>query len=370
VKTVVVIGGGPAGSAAAITLARGGALVTLVVAETTARPAMVESLPPQTSRMLRELGVWDAFLAMEPKPSPGNLSLWGDDIPRATDFIFNPYGNGWHIERSRFDVMLLDEARQAGAIVIAGRARRVLKDAEAWTVLVQRAEGTLAELSPDVVVWACGRSSPMPAAFSAQRRKFDSLMAVATIMPTGDSRRDTRAWTEAVPEGWWYAGPELERQHFIAFFTDADLIPARDRTAWWQSGLSSTRLIARRAGSAPARLYTLCAHASIAEPVDAGSWFSVGDAALAFDPLSSAGVNFALSSGKYVGDALLGFRPSAAYADWVARQCSRYLREVIAVYQRESRWPRSMFWKRRTSRVKPNNSMQRTALRAAADAER
>ena len=345
-KNVVIIGGGPAGCAAAIVLARGGAQVTLVESDATPRPATVESLPPQTGRLLRELGVWKSFLATAPVPSPGNLSLWGDDIPRATDFIFNPYGNGWHIERRRFDAMLLNEAQRAGAVIVSGRAVRVRREAGAWLVLVQSVQGVFAEFAAGFVVWAGGRNAPLPAAFSATRRKLDSLMAVAAFCLEDGTSKDSRTWTEAARDGWWYASPALDGRHLIAFFTDADIIPARDRVSWWREMLTATRLISRRVPrfDSPPALHTFCASTASTEPAAGGSWMAIGDAALAFDPLSSTGTTFALASGKFAAGELLGQQPPGEYAAWTARHLSHYKRGHHGNYSLEHRWPDAVFW--------------------------
>ena len=53
-----------------------------------------------------------------PRPAaPGTVAVWGSETPYENDFIFNPYGNGWHIDRSRFDAMLARAAEEAGATV-------------------------------------------------------------------------------------------------------------------------------------------------------------------------------------------------------------------------------------------------------------
>ena len=48
------------------------------------------------------LGVWDEFLTAGHLPAAGNHAYWGEDTGRHKDFLCNPYGDGWHIDRSRF----------------------------------------------------------------------------------------------------------------------------------------------------------------------------------------------------------------------------------------------------------------------------
>jgi hypothetical protein len=49
-------------------------------------------------------------------------SAWGSDKVYSNDFIFHPYGVGWHIDRTCFDGML------AGFLLLAGEpALRLLR---------------------------------------------------------------------------------------------------------------------------------------------------------------------------------------------------------------------------------------------------
>ena len=114
---VLVIGGGPAGCALSLRLARIGCPVALL--ELTAyqefRPG--ESLPPSVVPRLAELGVWQPFLATQPEPAYGIESAWGTGDLDSSSFLANPFLNGWHLNRPRFDAMLSSAAEAAGARV-------------------------------------------------------------------------------------------------------------------------------------------------------------------------------------------------------------------------------------------------------------
>src|SRR5215203_2110083 len=114
---VVVVGGGPAGAAAAITLARAGCRVLLLERTSGKGFKIGEALPPSSRPLLQELGVWDSFVADGHLPCYGNLSAWGSSQLHSTDFVFDPNGNGWHLDRSRFDALVRREASLAGATV-------------------------------------------------------------------------------------------------------------------------------------------------------------------------------------------------------------------------------------------------------------
>ncbi len=119
---MAVVGGGPAGCAAAIGLARGGAEVVVVERSAYDGMRVGETLPPESRLLLEDLGVWDRFQDGGHSPSPGILAAWGRAEPYDNDFILNPYGCGWRVDRSRFDSMLASSARDAGAAVLTASA--------------------------------------------------------------------------------------------------------------------------------------------------------------------------------------------------------------------------------------------------------
>ena len=74
-----------------------------------------ETLPPEARVPLASLGVWSRFLGQRHAVSPGTLSVWGQDQIAENHFICNPHGNGWHLDRQRFDAMLASAAEEVGA---------------------------------------------------------------------------------------------------------------------------------------------------------------------------------------------------------------------------------------------------------------
>ena len=114
----VVIGGGPAGSAAAATLARIGRSVLLIVDRHRGRSFRVgEGAPPGLDRAVDEVFGANTFLAAEHLRSLGNRAAWGTSELTQTDFMFSPFGTGWHLDRVAFDASLLAAAVGSGVTV-------------------------------------------------------------------------------------------------------------------------------------------------------------------------------------------------------------------------------------------------------------
>ena len=100
---VVILGGGPAGSATALALKRSDATCRVALIEKTDYSGLRigEALPPPAQQPLTELGVWDAFLRRSPLESPGTRAAWGS--ARFRENQFSPYGRGIWIGGFRFD---------------------------------------------------------------------------------------------------------------------------------------------------------------------------------------------------------------------------------------------------------------------------
>jgi len=87
-------------------------------------------------------------------------------------------------------------------------------------------------------------------------------------------------------------------------------------------------------------------------PLAGENWLAVGDAAAAYDPLSSQGIYKALEYGLRAGDAIGDHRAGRNtalqdYVEGIRREFDDYLLIRSKYYGRERRWPNSIFWQRR-----------------------
>ena len=88
------------------------------------------------------------------------------------------------------------------------------------------------------------------------------------------------------------------------------------------------------------------------DPITGNNWLVAGDAAIAFDPLSSQGIYRALKSGllaaRTIENYLLGDQTALKeYARGIQRGFDKYLSMRAITYGRERRWTSSAFWHRR-----------------------
>src|SRR5215216_2639312 len=130
---VVIIGGGPGGSCAAA-FARQQKLRTLLVEKCEfPRFRIGESMLPMSNAILRETGAWPKVEAAGFFPKYGALFLLSNGSARKElDFresLVPGLESAYQVERAKFDAVLLEHARELGAVVRMQTTVRELKHA-------------------------------------------------------------------------------------------------------------------------------------------------------------------------------------------------------------------------------------------------
>ena len=118
----IVIGAGPAGSAAAIEMARAGIDVLLLDRGEFPRFRIGESFLPRTKRIFRRLGVLEKCLALPHARKVGVEITMGDWRYGPQYFYFRDvFGDGdketFNMARMHLDQMMMETARESGAEV-------------------------------------------------------------------------------------------------------------------------------------------------------------------------------------------------------------------------------------------------------------
>jgi flavin-dependent dehydrogenase len=84
-------------------------------------------------------------------------------------------------------------------------------------------------------------------------------------------------------------------------------------------------------------------------------WLAVGDAASAYDPISSQGIYKALAEGIGAGTAIAAWLRGDSsqlqeYDDAIRARFNTYLHNRNFLYGLEQRWPESLFWQERQAK--------------------
>lgn len=358
---MAIIGGGTAASAAAIELGESGLDSIIIERRDDTGDKIGESLPPNARPLLEALGVDDDVEAGGHLRCYGNRSSWGSERVDHHDFITSPYGHGWHLDRRRFDLQLATRAVETGAQRWTTSAVKTYdRSASGWTLHVDRPGGA-AHIEARHVIDATGRACWFARRQGAMRTTGDGTVALTCFLRADEPDPDTFTQIEAVPDGWWYTATLPAGRLAVAFVTDSDLLDrSRARTEHGLHDLLSTT--EHTAERVHGNRYRLTAPARIVDASDGrleqphgDGWLAVGDAAVAFDPLSSHGILSAMVTGRSGARAVVDMfsaDPSSAdaparYAAEVATAFGAYQTARRSYYLAERRWAGAPFWTRR-----------------------
>jgi flavin-dependent dehydrogenase len=357
---VAILGGGPAGAAAALSVKQIDPGLRVLLAEKTAYGAVRigETLAPGGQALLTGLGCWERFRAEDFLESHGTAASWGRAGIHQNEFLLSARGSGWHLDRTRFDAMLAECALNAG-VRVQRRASFVAarRDAGGWRVRLRTDDGPT-DIGARFVIDATGRTARFAMGQGARLCRQDRLvgMSVAYRYDIGNPAGGSETMVEAGRDGWWYSAVLPDARLLVAWMSDADLIHAarlRDADAWQAHVGRSGPTRARVQGGAMDGPPQLWAAGTQHLPTPQGdAWVAAGDAACVWDPLSSAGILKALRTGRLAAfvalDAMQG-RPDTTmrYTSILRREHAAYLEERRRFYSLEGRWRDGPFWSRR-----------------------
>lgn len=348
---VAVIGGGPAGAAAALALCGRlpGASIAVIEARRHETDKPGEILPAAAGVLLDRLGVMPQFAAAGFVRGHAAASAWVDDALDERHSIFSAQGAGWHLDRARFDRLMLDAAGAVGATTMRGRAvRRVWRDGPGWGVAL----GDDETLAARVLVWATGRSWRLARALQARVCQHQALVAYTRFFETDAAKGELIV--ESRPEGWWYGADLPGGRRVVSCMTDPDIgrqLRLRDGSSWRRL-LGQTRRL--HDGGEELGAMTRAAGTTVLAPASGPGWVAVGDTLFAADPLSSRGITHALRSGilaSYAVDDMLNGREKLAterFGLFAAQGLAGYRKTLAQHYDAARRW-NTPFWTRRRS---------------------
>ena len=355
---IVVLGAGPAGAALALTLAPRHR-VLLVDRARDPVPRIGESLIPAARRLFRDMRILDALEADGHTAYLGNISHWDDGPAQVTDFMRDPDGPGWHLDRVRFERFMRAAAVERGAGLIApARIGSVDRASDGWDLSLV-ADTETARVRTELLVDATGRAATLAKRLGAERENVDRLTA---HWLTGGVECETSATAgfsivESEPEGWWYSAPLASGVRILAFHADSDATPSeiRDLDHFIDRAMALPGLGPVLEGigfRVMTEVAITAANSARLSEVSGDRWLAVGDAALGFDPLASRGLFNALYTGwsgaMACHDVLTGDRPDfQTYGEDLERVWALYRRHLEVVCASESRWRDHRFWRRR-----------------------
>lgn len=333
---VIVVGGGPGGTAAAIACCQAQLRVALLEQCPFPRDHPGETLHPGVEPLLKQLGVWTAVEQAGFLQHAGIFIDWGEKQG------FEPFGAdaagiwwGFQAWRAEFDAILLAQARHLGVTIFQPcRALSPIRDAANRVGGVVTRDG---QLRSRFVIDATGYAGWLAHHLSLTTQKLTPPLRVGYGYVRGEyPARDEYPSISARPDGWlWTAKvrPQLYQWTRLEFESLPNKISAKPDvfqhlTACPPGGVVDVtwRWVQELAGL---------------------GYFMVGDAATVLDPAASHGVLKALMTGimsaHLIVQAMTGAASEAScaaeYRAWVQDWFYHDVAQLKANYQKLSHPP-------------------------------
>jgi flavin-dependent dehydrogenase len=349
---VCVLGGGPAGTTIARKLSLLGHRVCLIEKTDNSQNKIGESLPPGILVLLDALGLRERIEAASFIRPAKTIVHWSDN---AAFTKLSDGQRGFLVNRGHFDQILLEAAKETGAIVLqpAKALRPVLDEAQQWSIPVIY-DSRLLKIKAKYLVEAGGKRS-----FFGRKRKRYSAPTIALSAYWQNPKVEKSATLVEAGREEWFWGAQLPNDTFSAmvFIDSKRQRSERNLESFYRALLAESSLLR---GCLDGRL------ASRVKGYDASGYIDqdpvneqlikVGEACFSIDPLSSQGVQAAVSSGlqgSFVVHTLLTRPENTAeaiqfYRDRQEETVARHHKFAAQFYSESKFYETQDFWQERS----------------------
>jgi len=314
-----VIGGGPGGSTVSTLLARSGKRVLVLEKEHFPRFHIGESLLPYNRKLFKEMGVLDTLEAAGfPKKLGAQFHI--GNASKALKLIFSSgcytrETTAFQVERSTFDLLLMQHARKCGAEVREGWTVTNFTNHDSYiSVEAASANGSKQTFSGSFLIDASGRGN-FTGNLQGLRIIHPKLKKLSLFghfenvsLDEGTSRGDTVI--VRLENKWFWIIPISETKTSVGCvmdqeeFAQAKQTPTEQFEKIWRSSAAMRARMEKAVLVGPIR--TTSDFSYYNKRLVAQRLLRVGDAAGFMDPIFSAGVYLAMYSGKFAAETVLG----------------------------------------------------------------
>ena len=342
---VAVIGGGPAGSIAATSLALAGRTVAVFEREKFPRFHIGESLLPFSMDAFKRFGI------LEKLDAAGFIRKYGAEITSGCgsgeirfyfkDGFRSKTSTAFQVERSQFDKILLDHARECGAHVREETSvENIVLSPGPPRLTIKAKNGSLEEVEAEYLLDCSGRHSVLGTQLGL-KREYAGLQKFAVYahyigasQPSGIDGTLTRMVRDK--DHWFWIIPLSAEKISVGVVMDTKRYRSlrRSPAEVLEMFLAEQPIMRARLRGARrvSKVYASGDYSYRNSSLHGDRWLMAGDAAGFIDPIFSSGVFLAILSGEKAAEAIGGALAAPHQASKLFARYQRHLAKIMRLY--------------------------------------
>lgn len=312
---VIIIGGGPAGSAMGSYLSKAGIGNVILEGANHPRAHVGESLVLSTTRVFQDLGLLETMEKEKFVRKYG--ASWHEHAGTEFGINFEPFleedirqSYTYHVDRSKFDLILLKHAESLGSKVIQGvQVKQVLFDGDRAAGVRVGIAGQEVDLPSKLVVDASGRGTLLGRQLNIKRMDpiFNQYAVHCWFEGVQRGQGESEDWIHIyflpVERGWAWQIPITDTITSVGIVAEREVFRKanKDLEGYFNYYINTNpALVKAMAGAKRVNAFkTEGDYSYIMDRFVGNGWLMVGDAARFVDPIFSSGVSIALYSARY-----------------------------------------------------------------------
>ena len=203
-----------------------------------------------------------------------------------------------------------------------------------------------------IFVDATGRNRALLKKLGVSNTSYDNLLSFSChILKLKHPELVHEVYVESFENGWGIVSALNETQNVCSIFTAKGSSIHKELTRYehWKDILSSTKYLKDFLTSEEdVKVIGGNSNSSKAEQISRSNWLALGDAAIAFDPLSSHGITNAIYTAMIAIDVIAenldGRNMLEQYNETLNLIFNQYLQSKNQLYLSETRWKDAPFW--------------------------
>lgn len=295
---VLIVGKGISGILLSVLLKKHGISSIVLNKTTTSAPIILaETIPPSTLTLLKDCKLLDTFEKTATK-TYGYQSIWNNEFVDQSFFAMNPFKYGLKIEKNK----LLKELSSEVQDQIIGYNKLVQLTLNTDTVITQVKEGKKElQIESDLIVDATGRKRQVLKHAGISSINYDDTLAFICYLPKTGPDLKYGFFTEAFAGAWGTLSDLNETTRILSLYASKKnkLHQSFRDYSQWRKILAQTKVLKLALPEqGNFKVYGKQANSSVPSKIAFNNILSIGDAAIAFDPISSHGISNAIYTAK------------------------------------------------------------------------